>query len=76
MGHGVVVNEHAPEHEPDQGYDAEEIENVRPTTGYVFYDETAQKVCEYVTDLYTCNQKKKKKHMTLSHGRLTMVTGL
>lgn len=54
MGMWIVIHEHAPEHEPDDGNDAEEVKHVRPTAGYEVYDETAQKVCDNVTDLHTC----------------------
>jgi len=44
MGVWVVINEQAPEHKPNQRGYAEEVKDIWPTTGYVLYDKTAQKV--------------------------------
>jgi len=44
MGFWVVVNEHTPEHKPNQRGYAEKVKDVRPTAGYVLYDETTQEV--------------------------------
>lgn len=57
MGLWIVVNEYAPEYEPNERNDAEEVKHIRPSTGYVVYNERTQKVCEHVTDLYACNAK-------------------
>lgn len=53
MGFRVIVDEHAPEHEPDDRSNTEEVKHVWPTAGYVLYDETAQEVCKNITNLYT-----------------------
>jgi len=50
----VVVNQHAPQHEPHHGDGAKEVEYVRPTAGHVLNDETAQKISENVANLHTC----------------------
>jgi len=44
MGVRVIVNEHAPQQKPNERGYAKEVKDVRPTTRYVLYDETTQKV--------------------------------
>lgn len=50
----IVVDEQTPQHEPDERYTPEEVKHVRPTTGQVVDDKTAQEVGKNVADLYAC----------------------
>lgn len=54
----IVVNENAPHHEPNYGYNTEEVKHVRPTAGYVLNNKSTQGVCENITDLYACIKQK------------------
>lgn len=53
----VVINEHAPNNKPNERNDAEEVKHIRPTAGYVMYNERTQRVREHVTYLHACNAK-------------------
>lgn len=54
MGDRIVIDKHAPQHEPDERDGAEEVKYIRPATRNVMNNKPTQEVGENVADLYAC----------------------